>query len=1034
MPSYAFLDCLEHYLLTGKFQVNTSKSWKKLLSKDSKKFTYKDGCLWRSYRGRLLRVVRSDEEIREILIQYHNNNNHARRERAVREIMLMYYWVGVTAAVKNWIKACDVCQNQPTKELANLRVQFCLVYGCDSSSYIHPEITFHRFPKDPEQRQKWLTVAQRDEGSLRSNSYICSRHFDPSCYTLNEDSQPTLSSDAVPSIMPDEEVPIPSDEEVLLSNTLEDLISAAAANTETEKPPHPATDQSETPMELQEHQYCSSAPDSTAVQTVKEHTRRKTVIEPTFTTYNHVARYLSHRILPTQSKKNRSALKRMAKRFGLIDGVLMYTRASRPLSVPRSREEVNSILREFHDSKGHYGQGVCQQEISKHFHWGSMTRDLASWIANCQTCLNRTKRKWMRCSVLGCTNCCGPVERRLGLTFHKFPLHNATLLAKWLKATGRPNWHPRLRSSICSIHFTDDCFSHSGEVITLNPDAVPALSVHTDSAVPSRGASQPAVGEEAIFAKYDAVELYLTKRTYPPGLNYVEKNTFRRFCKKFAIKDGVLHTVKGDQMRLVLRNRQQVETALVDYHNELNHLDVNKCLRLLNERYFWRTMRPDVVQWINNCSQCSMKKTKKPNHQAEARGLAVQTSAQLQELTSHDLDSANDEDTDSDGDAEEQLTVNSKDTVDEPSSSLSSQTEIHDNPQPKIPILLHLKNPINLQPRSPKIPSVTKLLSMKRMTSSHFEIHKDPESSKKQKRIENPINPQPEKPAQPQEQEKTSSPQGNNGTQHCIQAQLVLEQHAPLQHIQAPSQRSPPEAHTSTQIRSHCSVQRTVKKKRGPEADSSAKWSSSSGLEPVMALSTKPWPVFTIGSSAVEKTAKPSPNADSSAVFYRPIRLQARTVIQQCSHAKIKLKPAVDGADAQWAEIQQGLVVYVCFFHGATEDVTNEMANTLMTTRLFRKHSGHCVSLLDLPGSILFVPQDSLLGKPAPNRRMQYKGGCELWWGAQLFSSLVSACRELMTGSAKCTNAGVKVEHGLYGRKQEIALNSVEPQSVLLEF
>ncbi|XP_006786344.1 uncharacterized protein LOC102794875 [Neolamprologus brichardi] len=924
MPSYAFLDCLEHYLLTGKFQVNTSKSWKKLVSKDSKKFTYKDGCLWRSYRGRLLRVVRSDEEIREILTQYHNNNNHARRERAVREIMLMYYWVGVTAAVKKWIKACDVCQSQPTKELANLRVQFCLVYGCDSSSYIHPEITFHRFPKDPEQRQKWLTVAQRDEGSLRSNSYICSQHFDPSCYTLNEDGQPTLSSDAVPSIMPDEEVPIPSDEEVLLSNTLEDLISAAAANTETEKPPHPATDQSETPMELQEHQYCSSAPDSTAVQTVKEHTRRKTVIEPTFTTYNHIARYLSHRILPTQSKKNRSALKRMAKRFGLIDGVLMYTRASRPLRVPRSREEVNSILREFHDSKGHYGQGVCQQEISKHFHWGSMTRDLASWIANCQTCLNRTKRKWMRCSVLGCTNCCGPVERRLGLTFHKFPLHNATLLAKWLKATGRPNWHPRLRSSICSIHFTDDCFSHSAEVITLNPDAVPALSVHTDSAVPSRGPSQPAVGEEAIFAKYDAVELYLTKRTYPPGLNYVEKNTFRRFCKKFAIKEQFVEEI--------LEEKEAV------------------------------------------------------------------------------------------------LKISDKIKSDEPSSSLSSQTEIHNNPQPKIPILLHLKNPINLQPRSPKIPFVTKLLSMKRMTSSHVEIHKDPESSKKQKRIENPINPQPEKPAQPQEQEKTSSPRGNNGTQHCIQAQLVLEQHAPLHHIQAPSQKSPPEAHTSTQI------QRTVKKKRGPEADSSAKWSSSSGLEPVMALSTKPWPVFTIGSSAVEKTAKPSPNADSSAVFYRPIRLQARTVIQQCSHAKIKLKPAVDGADAQWAEIQQGLVVYVCFFHGATEDVTNEMANTLMTTRLFRKHSGHCVSLLDLPGSILFVPQDSLLGKPAPNRRMQYKGGCEPWWGAQLFSSLVSACRELMTGSAKCTNAGVKVEHGLYGRKQEITLNSVEPQSVLLEF
>lgn len=42
--------------------------------------------------------------------------------------------------------------------------------------------------------------------------------------------------------------------------------------------------------------------------------------------------------------------------------------------------------------------------------------------------------------------------------------------------------------------------------------------------------------EQAYFAKYDAVELYLSKRTYPSGLSYVEKNTFRRFCKKFTIK------------------------------------------------------------------------------------------------------------------------------------------------------------------------------------------------------------------------------------------------------------------------------------------------------------------------------------------------------------------------------------------------------------------------------------------------------------------------------------------------------------------
>uniref|UniRef100_A0A3Q0T103 D-aminoacyl-tRNA deacylase n=1 Tax=Amphilophus citrinellus TaxID=61819 RepID=A0A3Q0T103_AMPCI len=160
--------------------------------------------------------------------------------------------------------------------------------------------------------------------------------------------------------------------------------------------------------------------------------------------------------------------------------------------------------------------------------------------------------------------------------------------------------------------------------------------------------------------------------------------------------------------------------------------------------------------------------------------------------------------------------------------------------------------------------------------------------------------------------------------------------------------------------------------------------------------------------------------------------LQARTVIQQCSHAKVKIKPALDGTDAQWAELCR--VKFEICFRLCLFSTVFSTANKLMTTRLFRKNAGHSVSLLDLPGSILFVPQDSLLGKTAPNRRMQYIGGCELWWGAQLFSNLVSVCRELMSGSAKCTSAGVKVEHGLYGQKQEISLTSVEPLTVLLEF
>ena len=45
-------------------------------------------------------------------------------------------------------------------------------------------------------------------------------------------------------------------------------------------------------------------------------------------------------------------------------------------------------------------------------------------------------------------------------------------------------------------------------------------------------------------------------------------------------------------------------------------------------------------------------------------------------------------------------------------------------------------------------------------------------------------------------------------------------------------------------------------------AGSSAKRSSGGGLEPVVASSTKPWPVCTITQSAPTKTAGPPPEVD----------------------------------------------------------------------------------------------------------------------------------------------------------------------------
>lgn len=109
--------------------------------------------------------------MREVLTRYHDNNNHAGRSRTIKEIMvrpgdiicttehshtvleatlpplsvqMMYYWVGVTEAVKTWITACEVCQNRCPVDKPEPPVQFCLAYGCDASSYVNPELSFHR--------------------------------------------------------------------------------------------------------------------------------------------------------------------------------------------------------------------------------------------------------------------------------------------------------------------------------------------------------------------------------------------------------------------------------------------------------------------------------------------------------------------------------------------------------------------------------------------------------------------------------------------------------------------------------------------------------------------------------------------------------------------------------------------------------------------------------------------------------------------------------------------------------------------------
>ncbi|KAM9340999.1 D-aminoacyl-tRNA deacylase 2 isoform 2-T2 [Symphorus nematophorus] len=139
----------------------------------------------------------------------------------------------------------------------------------------------------------------------------------------------------------------------------------------------------------------------------------------------------------------------------------------------------------------------------------------------------------------------------------------------------------------------------------------------------------------------------------------------------------------------------------------------------------------------------------------------------------------------------------------------------------------------------------------------------------------------------------------------------------------------------------------------------------------------------------------------------------ARTVLQQVLQARL--------------QIDRGMVIYICFFKGATDDILPKMMSTLLNVRLCETDSGKMVSVLELPGSVLIVPQATLGGK-AKGRAMQYHNNISKEDGLRLYSSFVSLCEKELTA------AETTVKHGTYGNRQVLKLDTNGPYTHLMEF
>uniref|UniRef100_A0A8C5WB55 THAP domain-containing protein 1 n=1 Tax=Leptobrachium leishanense TaxID=445787 RepID=A0A8C5WB55_9ANUR len=81
------------------------------------------------------------------------------------------------------------------------------------------------------------------------------------------------------------------------------------------------------------------------------------------------------------------------------------------------------------------------------------------------------------CSAYGCKN---RYDKDKPISFHKFPLTRPLLCKKWESAVRRVNFKPTKYSSICSDHFTPDCFKRECNNKLLKDNAVPTLFSFTE--------------------------------------------------------------------------------------------------------------------------------------------------------------------------------------------------------------------------------------------------------------------------------------------------------------------------------------------------------------------------------------------------------------------------------------------------------------------------------------------------------------------------------------------------------------------------
>jgi D-Tyr-tRNAtyr deacylase len=102
-----------------------------------------------------------------------------------------------------------------------------------------------------------------------------------------------------------------------------------------------------------------------------------------------------------------------------------------------------------------------------------------------------------------------------------------------------------------------------------------------------------------------------------------------------------------------------------------------------------------------------------------------------------------------------------------------------------------------------------------------------------------------------------------------------------------------------------------------------------------------------------------------------------------------------------------------------------------LNTRLSSAENGKLVSVLDLPGDVLIIPQ-ATLGGNLKGKVMQYHRNINKEEGETLYQAFVDLCVRTVQGHDTARQCNVK--SGTYGNRQVLSMDTNGPFTHLVEF